>query len=166
MKRLTEEVVPTLRFVERQFPHLDPLVSFRAIDQHGLPDALIRLPDSHDQVPGQVTCDWTYEDEQRLRKMDRDGYSVGRAYSLKGIILEISTIIADRLAAKTARGGYAPRTWLLVHINDERWPPEALADILTAAKAAAASSPFAATFLVGSSDEKRICALLDGAPVI
>jgi len=166
MKRLKEEVVPTLQFVERQFPHLDLLVSFPATDQHGSPDALIRVPDSRDQVPVQVTCDWTYEDEQRLRKVDRDGYSIGRMYTLEEIIVEISTIIADRLAAKTAHGGYAPSTWLLVHINDERWPPEALADILTAAKAAAASSPFAATFLVGSSDEKRICALLDGVPVI
>jgi hypothetical protein len=45
-----------------------------------------------------------------------------------------------------------------VHINDEQWPPEALPGILSAAKAAAVPSPFVATFLVGSSDEKSICA--------
>src|SRR5262249_28871771 len=99
MKRLKEEVIPTLRFVERHFPHLDPLVSFPATDQHGSPDALIRVSGSRDQVPVQVTCDWTYEDEQRLRKVDRDGYSVGRMYTLEGIITEISTIIANRLVA-------------------------------------------------------------------
>jgi len=82
---------------------------------------------------------------------------------LDGIVVGISAIIIDRLAAKMAHGGYDPSTWLLVHINDERWPPEALADILTAAKAAAASSPFAATFLVGSSDEKRIARSCFGA---
>jgi hypothetical protein len=166
IKRLKEEVVPTLRFAERHFPDRDLLASFPASDQPGSPDALIRAACSRIRVPLQVTCDWTYEDEQRLRKAHRDGYSVGRMYSLEGIIIEISTIIADRLAAKTAHGGYDPSTWLLVHINDERWPPEALPGILAAAKAAAASSPFAATFLVGSSDEKRICVLLNGKPVI
>lgn len=166
IKRLKEEVVPTLLFAERHFPDRDLLASFPASDQPGSPDALIRAAGSCIRVPLQVTCDWTYEDEQRLRKVHRDGYSVARMYSLEGIIIEISTIIADRLAAKTAHGGYAPNMWLLVHINDERWPPEALPAIVTAAKAAATSSPFSATFLVGSSDEKRICELLAGAAVI
>ena len=90
----------------------------------------------------------------------------GRAYSLEEVAAGVSALITRRLAAKAAHGGYAQGTWLLVHINDERWPPEALPAILAQAKAAAAGSSFAATFLVGSSDEKRICALLDGTAVV
>ncbi len=70
------------------------------------------------------------------------------------------------LASKAAHGSYPKGNWLLVHINDERWPPEALPAVLAQAKAAAAGSPFAATFLVGSSDEKSICELLDGVAAL
>jgi hypothetical protein len=179
IKRLKEEVVPTLRFAERHFPHRDLLASFPASDQPGSPDALIRAATSSIQVPVQVTCDWTYEDEQRLRILHRDGSVVGggaiekingrletsgRAYALEEIAAEVSRLIAARLAAKVKHGGYAAGTWLLVHVNDERWPPEALPDVLSQAQAAATASPFAATFLIGSSDEKRICALLHGMP--
>jgi hypothetical protein len=181
VKRLKEEVVPTLRFAERHFPDRDLLASFPASDQPGSPDALIRASGSSIQVPIQVTCDWTYEDEQRLRIVHRDGFvhgsgpvhkvkgrleTAGRAYSLEEVTAEVSALIAARIAAKAARGGYSAGIWLLVHINDERWPPEALSGVLTQARAAAATSPFAATFLIGSTDEKRICALLQGAPAI
>src|SRR4029077_3361761 len=131
IKRLKEEIVPTLRFAERYFTGRDLLASFPISDQHGSPDALIRFPGSPNQVPVQATCDWTYQDEQCLWKVHREGYSVGRMYTLEGIVVGISAIL---LAAKMAHGRYDPSTWLLVHINDERWPPEALADILTAAK--------------------------------
>jgi hypothetical protein len=165
IKRLKEEVVPTLRFAERHFPGRDLLASFPASNQHGSPDALIRAAGSSIQVPVQVTCDWTYEDEQRLRSLHRDGFN-SRLYSLEVVTAEVSALIADRLAAKAAHSSYAPDTWLLLHINDERWPPEGLPDILSQAKTAAAASPFSATFIVGSSDEKRICALLAGTPVL
>jgi hypothetical protein len=165
IKRLKEEVVPTLRFAERHFPGRDLLASFPASNQHGSPDALIRAAGSSIQVPVQVTCDWTYEDEQRLRSLHRDGFN-SRLYSLEEVTAEVSALIADRLAAKAAHSSYAPDTWLLLHINDERWPPEGLPDILSQAKTAAAASPFSATSIVGSSDEKRICALLAGTPVL
>jgi predicted nucleic acid-binding protein len=163
IKRLKEEVVPTLRFAERHFPNELLLASFPATDQPGSPDALIRLASSSVQLPLQVTCDWTYEDEQRLRTVHQRG-SVFRVYSLEKVAAEVSGLIAKRLARKGAHGG-APGTWLVVHINDEHWPPEALPDVLNEARAAASGLPFQATFLVGSSDEKRICDLLDGTPV-
>jgi hypothetical protein len=164
-KRLKEEIIPTLQFAERHFAGRDLLASFPASNQHGSPDALIRAAGSSVQVPVQVTCDWTYEDEQRLLSLHRNGFNY-RLYSLEKVTAEVSALIADRLAAKAAHGSYAPGTWLVVYINDGRWPPEALPDILNQAKIAAAASPFSATFLVGSSDEKRICALLAGTPVL
>ncbi len=181
IKRFKEEVIPTLRFAERQFAGRDLLATFPANDDPGSADALIRSSTSSAQVRIQITCDWTHEDEQRLQIMDRVGWvqgsgpirkvngrleTSGRAYSLEEVAAGVSALITRRLAAKAAHGGYAQGTWLLVHINDERWPPEALPAILAQAKAAAAGSSFAATFLVGSSDEKRICALLDGTAVV
>jgi hypothetical protein len=164
IKRLKEEVVPTLRFAERHFPNHELLASFPASDEPGSPDALIRLASSSVQLPLQVTCDWTHEDEQRLQTNHQDG-ATWRFYSLEGTTAEQSNLIARRLTRKRKHGGYARGTWLLVHTNDEGWPFEALPDVLNAAIAAASGLPFAATFLVGSSDEKRICELLDGRPV-
>jgi hypothetical protein len=99
-----------------------------------------------------------------IRKVDGRLETAGRAYSSEKVQAEVSAQIASRIAAKAVHPGYA--TWLLVHINDERWPPEVLPDVLEQAKTAAAGLPFAATFLVGSSDEKRICELLDGAVIL
>jgi hypothetical protein len=175
VKRFKEEVIPTLRFAERRFAGRDLLATFPAND--GPADALIRSSTSSAYVPIQVTCDWTHEDEQRLQIFHRDGMvlgggairkvdgrleTAGRAYSIEESQSEVSASVASLLAKKATRAGYAKGTWLLVHINDEWWPPEALSAVLEHAKAAAAGSPFAATFLVGSSDEKRICALLKG----
>ena len=101
-----------------------------------------------------------------IRKVNGRLETTGRAYSTEEVQAEVSDLIANRLAAKAAHGGYAKGTWLLVHINDERWPPEALPVVVAQAKAAAAGLPFDATFLVGSSDEKRICELIDGGPAI
>ena len=158
VKRFREEVMPTLRFAERQFAgRSDLLVKFPA--DNGPADALIRSPTSSEYVPIQVTCDWTYEDERSLGIMHQQGWSPTRVFSIE----EVSDLIAGRIAAKAAHS--AKDTWLLVHINDERWPPEELQGVIAQAKVAAAGS-FAATFLVGSSDEKRICELLDGAAVL
>ena len=181
VKRLKEEVIPTLRFAERQFAGRDLLATFPATDDPGSADALIRSSTISAYVPIQVTCDWTKEDEQRLQILHRDGMvpgggairkidgrleTAGCAYSLEEITAKVSNLVTNRLAAKAAHGGYTKATWLLVHINDERWPPEALPAVLEQAKITAAGCPFAATFLVGSSDEKRICALLDGTAVL
>jgi hypothetical protein len=156
-KPFREEVMPTLRFAERQFARRDLLVTFPVDD--GPADALIRSPTSSDYVPIQVTCDWTYEDEQDLRLMHQQGWSPMRVFSIE----EVSALIASRIAAKAAHS--SEDTWLLVHINDERWPPEELQGVIAQAKAAAVGS-FAATFLVGSSDEKRICELLNGTAIV
>jgi hypothetical protein len=181
IKRLKEEVVPTLRLAERQFPARQLLVTFPAEDTPGSPDALIRSSRTSGQVPIQVTCDWGYDDERRLHIMHRDGFvagsgsihkvndrleTKGRAYSIEEVVSEFSLVIANRIAAKAAHSGYDPSTWLVVHINDERLPPEGLGEVLSNARTAAAGSPFSATFLVGSSDEKRICAVLDGFAAI
>jgi hypothetical protein len=183
VKRLKEEVMPTLRFAERQFAGRDLLLTFPADDAPGSADALIRSSACFPHVPVQVTCDWTHEDEQRLLILHRDGHvhgsgevykvngrleTEGRAYSTQEVEAEVSALIESRLAAKAAHGGYPNGTWLLVHINDERWPPEALPGILERARTSttAKSSPFAATYLIGSSDEKSICALLSGGASI
>jgi hypothetical protein len=157
VKRLREEVMPTLRFAERQFAGRDLLVKFPA--DNGPADALIRSPTSSEYVPIQVTCDWTYDDEKSLRIMQQQGWSPTCVFSIE----EVSDLIAGRIAAKA--GHSAKDAWLLVHINDERWPPDELQRVIAQAKAAAAGS-FAATFLVGSSEEKRICELLDGAAIV
>lgn len=177
VNRLKEEVLPTLRFAERRFAGDDILATFPASDDLGSADALLRRSDSSANVPIQVTCDWTRKDEQRLLILHRDGVvhgsgpirkiggrleTSGRAYSTQQVEDEVSALVARRLAAKAGHAGYTPGTWLLVHINDERWPPEALDTIVARAKSAAAGSQFAATFLVGSSDEKLICTLLSG----
>jgi hypothetical protein len=166
VKRLREEVIPTLRFAERQFAGRDLLATFPATAGPASPDALLRSSTSSIHVPIQVTCDWTYDDEKRLQTMHRIGWASGGVYSIEKVQAEVSASIAKLLAAKAAHGGYAENTWLLVHINDERWPPEALPVVVGRAKAAAAGLPFDATFLVGSSDEKRICELIDGGPAI
>ena len=41
---------------------------------------------------------------------------------------EVSALIASRIAAKAAHS--SEDTWLLVHINDERWPPEELQGVI------------------------------------
>jgi hypothetical protein len=179
IKRLKEEVIPTLRFLEREFAGRDPLATFPAMDTPGSADALVRNSTGSNHVPIQVTCDWTHEDEQRLQILHRDGVvqgsgpikkvkgrleTTGRAYSLEEIQSEVSTLVARRLTAKATRGAYAKNTWLLLHINDERWPPEALPSIVAQAKSVATGLPFAATYLIGSSDEKCICVLLGGTP--
>jgi hypothetical protein len=156
VKRLREEVMPTLRFAERQFAGRDLLVKFPA--DNGPADALIRSPTSSEYVPIQVTCDWTYDDEKSLRIMQQQGWSPTCVFSIE----EVSDLIAGRIAAKA---GHSAKDTLLVHINDERWPPDELQRVIAQAKAAAAGS-FAATFLVGSSEEKRICELLDGAAIV
>jgi hypothetical protein len=181
VKRFKEEVVPTLRFAERQFAGCDLLATFPANDDPGSADALLRRSTFSAHVPIQLTCDWAHDDEQRLRILHRDGVVSGfgpirkvngrpeidgRAYSTEEVQAKFKALIANRLAAKAAHPGYAKCIWLLVHINDELLPPEALSDVLKEAKAAAAGFPFAATFLVGSSEEKRICELLDGAAVL
>ncbi len=166
VKRLKEEVFPTLLFAERRFAGCDLLATFPATDDRGSADAFIRSSTSSAYVPIQVTCDWTYEDEKRLKTMHRDGWAPGGVYAIEEVQAEVSALVEKLLASKAAHGGYPKGTWLLVHINDERWPPEALPAVLAQAKAAAARSPFAATFLVGSSDEKSICELLDGVAVL
>jgi hypothetical protein len=182
MKRLKEEVIPTLRLADRQFPDRDDLlISFPANDDPGSADAMIGIRGASTRIPVQVTCDWTYEDEARLRILERDGLvhgwgeirkvngqfeTQGQAYSIEQVVDSISGLILNRLTAKATHGGYAKDTWLLVHINDERWPPEALPDILERVGVAALASPFAATFLIGSTEEKRICALLSGTAFI
>jgi hypothetical protein len=179
MKRLKEEVVPTLRMLERQFPGTAPLVRF-PVDGSAA-DALARSSGNARPVPIQVTCDWGYDDERRLKIMHRDGFvhgsgpitnhkgrleTRGSAYSTDEVLEEFSATIRNRLAGKISHGSYPPGMWLVVHINDERLPPEALPQLLSDVKAVASGAPFAATFLVGSTDEKRICAVLDGTPIL
>src|SRR5882672_2368211 len=56
---------------------------------------------------------------------------------------------------------YDPSTWLLVYIDDALLPMEGLPILLEKIRTAAAKSPFAATFLVGST-EQGICELISG----
>jgi hypothetical protein len=180
VKRLKEEVIPTLQLAERQFPGRDLLLRFPA--DGSAADALMRSPTTSVPVPIQVTCDWGHDDERRLQIMHRDGVvhgsgpilkvngrleTKGRAYSIEDVVSDFTSIVRDRLTSKSAHGGYAPSTWLVIHINDERLPPEGLPELLKYSRtAAAAISPFAATFLVGSSDEKRVCELLSGVATL
>jgi hypothetical protein len=88
--------------------------------------------------------------------------SQGRAYSLEEVSSEFASAVARLLKRKITR--CTDRSmWLLIYINDKRLPPEGLPSVLRAAYQAAQGSPFAATILVGSSDEKRICELLEGS---
>ena len=112
----------------------------------------------------------------RLRILHRDGFvpgsgrvwkekghfkTEGRAYSTEDAVGKYAAAIGARLKSKIARGDDG-RSILLVYINDEQLPPEGLPALLERARVAASGLPFAATFLVGSSDEKEICELLAG----
>jgi hypothetical protein len=175
VKRLKEEVVPTLRFLEREFPGEPILVRFPA--DYSPADATIRRSVTSAAIHLQLTCDFNHNDERRLRILHRDGYvhgsgpiykvngrleTQGRAYSLPEVIEDYSRAVIDRLNLKMSRCTHRDM-WLLVHINDERLPPEGVPELLARARAAATQSPFAATFLVGSTDEKRLSERLSGA---
>jgi hypothetical protein len=176
VKRFKEEVVPTLRFVERQFPGREVLMRFPA--DNSAADAVVRSSEQAPAVSIQVTCDWTYDEERRLRILHRDGMvagsgpifkrngrleAEGHALSLEQTTANYASTVDQRLRQKFSRCA-DPHMWLLLHINDERLPPEGVPRLVHEAQATARGSPYRATFLVGSSEnrEKPICALLHG----
>jgi hypothetical protein len=178
IKRLKEEVVPTLHLVERHFANRPMFARFPADNQSA--DALIRPSLAATPIQLQITCDFDHAAHQRLMILHRDGFvqgsgpiskvngrleTKGRAYSLEEIVDEFAAVLIDRLESKMSRCT-DPRMWLLVHLSDEGLPPEGAPELLRRTRAVACRSPFAATFLVGNTDWTLPCELLSGSPLI
>ena len=100
---------------------------------------------------------------RRHRARDREGLAVAaRIRDLRQIHRRRRRAI-DRLDSKARKfvRRYDPSTWLLGYIDDALLPMEGLPILLEKIRTAAAKSPFAVTFLVGST-EQGICELISG----
>jgi len=176
LKRLKEEVVPTVRLVERLSPANQVWIAFPCDD--GPADALLSLSSSmKSPIPVQVTCDFDHNERLRLELLDKRGFAPGSGpisrragqihaehgvYSLDEAVERILTPLRSRINTKL-KTRHAPETWLVIHFRDEALPPEGVDPVINACTQLLHCSPFQATFIVGNTEEKRICRLVNGS---
>jgi hypothetical protein len=176
VKRLKEEVLPTVRLVERLLPEDQVWIAFPC--DSGPADALLSLSSSmKSPIPVQVTCDFSHEEQLRLELLHQQGYAPGSGpvsrragriyaehdvYSLDEAVERVLTPLRARIAAKR-KTRHAPETWLLIHFRDEVLPPEGVDPVMDACAQLLEGSPFQAAFIVGNTEENRLCRLLNGS---
>jgi hypothetical protein len=174
IKRIKEEVEPVIRLAESQFPSGSTTYLRFRVD-NGPVDAFLRCP-SGTEIPIQVTRAFRHEDRLRLELVHAQGYAPGSGpikrvgkssviaadwatYSLEERVNELSELLENTMEAK--RRCVTSNTWFVIYFNDAI-PPEGLKDIIERCSTAAQNLPYAATFLVGSTETSR-CYLLAGS---
>ena len=145
----------------------------------GSADALLSLDSSMGPpIPVQVTCDFSREQQLRLELLDQQGFAPGSGpisrrgaqihaehgfdSSLEEAVQRILAPLRERIEAKL-RTRHVPETWLLLHFGDATLPPEGVESVMDACAKVLAGAPFQAAFLVGSTEENRLCRLLSGS---
>jgi hypothetical protein len=175
MKVVKEEIIPTLKLLQRRFKGEEIFATFPA--NNSAADAFIRPASAAVATPLQITCNVDHDDHLRQQILHRDGMvpgagpitrvggrleAQGRAYFIEEMADKLAISIIDRLDSKAQKfSNYDPSTWLLVYIHDDHLPMDGLPILLTKIRNAAAKSPFVATFLVGST-KQEICELIGG----
>lgn len=167
-KRMKEEVLPVLRMLERAVPAEKVTVAFPV--DNDASDATMRTG-SGPVIPLQATCDFSYEDQLRLELLDQQGIAPGfgpirkvngqihaarEAYSTEQAIADFSIRLVERIEQKI-RHRPAKGTWLVVQCIDEALPDSAVAPVMEACAQAAAGSPYARVFIVGTVEGRKLC---------
>jgi hypothetical protein len=176
VKRLKEEVLPTVRLVERLSPQRQVWIEFPCDD--GPADALLSLSSLMEwPIPVQVTCDFDYDAQLRLELLHQQGFAPGSGpiarragkvyakhgvYSLDEAVERVLTPLRSRIGAKM-KTRHAPGTWLLIHFSDEILPPEGIEPVMDACAQMLVGSPFQAAFVVGNTEENSLCRLVNGS---
>ncbi|MBZ0141921.1 MAG: hypothetical protein K8H87_19455 [Pseudorhodoplanes sp.] len=167
-KRMKEEVLPVLRMLERAMSAVNVTVAF-PVDS-GAADATMRIG-SGPAIPLQATCDFSYEEQLRLELLHQQGtapgfgairkvkgqiHAVREAYSTEQAIADFSSRLVDRIKQKL-RHRPAKGTWLVVQCIDEALPDSAIDPVIEASAQAAAGSPYARVFIVGTVEGRKLC---------
>jgi hypothetical protein len=113
MKKLKEEIIPTVRLLQRSFEGKEIFAAFPADNSKA--DAFIRPGWTTKATPLQITCNFDYDNQLRLESLQRDGRipgfgpiaringrveAEGRAYFTQEVVDKITGSIIDRLNLK------------------------------------------------------------------